>query len=283
MHLVTYTAGREQAAVGALRGDQVFPVSADGQAPTMKDLIDAGASTWQRASRDAQESTEGVPLESVRLMAPISNPRKVVAIGLNYMDHCREQNVEPPKRPLVFAKFTSSIIGPGEPITWDPDLTSQVDYEVELGVVMGRRARNVQRDTALDYVFGYTVVNDISARDLQFGDEQWVRGKSLDTFCPIGPAIVTADEVPDPQNLSLLCTVNGTTLQDSSTSEMIFGVAELISYLSRSFTLEPGDVIATGTPFGVGVFRDPKIFLGDGDVVVAEVGGIGRLENPVRL
>lgn len=214
--------------------------------------------------------------------APIKNPSKIVAIGLNYMDHCREQNIEPPKQPLVFAKFPSAIAGPNSDIVWDPQLTSQVDYEVELGVVIGARARRVTREQALDYVFGYMVLNDVSARDLQFGDGQWVRGKSLDTFCPIGPAIVTADEVPWPQSLAVRCSVNGAILQDSSTSEMIFDVAEIISYSSHSFTLNPGDIIATGTPFVVGVFRTPKVLLKDGDMVVCEIEGVGRLENRCR-
>jgi 2-keto-4-pentenoate hydratase/2-oxohepta-3-ene-1,7-dioic acid hydratase in catechol pathway len=230
-----------------------------------------------------QEGGVTVPLSSVKLRPPISNPSKVVAVGLNYMDHAREQNVEPPKQPLLFAKFPSAIVGPGDNIVWSTEETTQVDYEVELGVVIGKRARRVDAPNALDYVFGYTVLNDVSARDLQFGDGQWVRGKSLDTFCPIGPVIVTPDEVPDPQELSMRCLVNGVALQDSSTSEMIFGVAELIASISRFITLEPGDIIATGTPYGVGVFRDPKIFLKDGDVVVTEIEGIGRLENTCKV
>jgi 2-keto-4-pentenoate hydratase/2-oxohepta-3-ene-1,7-dioic acid hydratase in catechol pathway len=224
-----------------------------------------------------------LPGKIVRLLTPIASPGKVVAIGLNYMDHCREQNIPVPTSPIVFTKFTTSIIGPGEMITWDPALTSQVDYEVELGVVIRKTARNVPRNEALDYVFGYTVINDVSARDIQFGDKQWVRGKSLDTFCPIGPCIVTADEIPDPQQLRLSTTLNGIVLQDSSTAEMIFSVAELIHRLSHSFTLEPGDMIATGTPDGVGMFRKPPIFMKHGDHIVVEVEHIGRLENRISL
>jgi 2-keto-4-pentenoate hydratase/2-oxohepta-3-ene-1,7-dioic acid hydratase in catechol pathway len=221
----------------------------------------------------------GISLSSVHLLAPLPRPGKIVCVGLNYMDHCREQNVKVPERPLLFAKFATAITGPYDPVMWDPALTCQVDFEVELGVVIGRTARLVTEETALDYVFGYTVANDISARDLQFSDVQWVRGKSLDTFCPIGPAIVTADEIPDPQVLALRTTVNGVILQDSNTAEMIFGVRELIAFISRSFTLEPGDLILTGTPHGVGVFRNPQVFLKDGDQVVVEVENIGRLEN----
>jgi 2-keto-4-pentenoate hydratase/2-oxohepta-3-ene-1,7-dioic acid hydratase in catechol pathway len=199
------------------------------------------------------------------------------------MDHIREQNAAVPTRPMVFAKFPSTIIGTGDSITWDPAITTQVDIEVELGIVIGRRARKVSRESALDYVFGYTVLNDVSARDVQYADKQWVRGKSLDTFCPLGPVIVTADEIPNPQNLRIRSLVNDFVMQDSSTSEMIFDVSYLVSFLSHSFTLEPGDIIASGTPNGVGVFRSPQVFLKAGDLVTVEVENIGRLKNPVRL
>ena len=284
MRLVTYLENnRGEARIGILCDNLLSALSPELGQHTMLGFIQAGYATWERARDSWEEADTGVPLGAVRLMPPIPNPGKVVAVGLNYMDHCREQNVEPPKQPLLFAKFPSSIIGPGDDITWNTDVTNQVDYEVELGVVVGRRARNVDVDHALDYVFGYTVLNDVSARDLQFGDGQWVRGKSLDTFCPIGPVIVTPDEIPDPQRLAMRCLVNSVALQDSSTSEMIFGVAEIIAFISRFITLEPGDVIATGTPYGVGVFRDPKVFLNDGDIVVAEIEGIGRLENRCRV
>lgn len=222
-------------------------------------------------------------LGGIRLAAPLPEPSKVIAIGLNYMDHCREQNVPVPKQPVVFAKFPTSIVGPNDDLVWDPALTAQVDLEVELGVVIGRKARRVSQADAPQYIFGYTVVNDLSARDLQFGDKQWVRGKSLDTFCPTGPCVVSADEMGDPQALHLRSAINGEVMQDSSTSEMIFGVNYLVSYLSQAFTLLPGDLIATGTPNGVGVFRDPQVFLKDGDLVEVEVQGIGRLSNMVRF
>ena len=251
---------------------------------SLLEFIQAGPQALEQASSALNSgSLLAVPADSLRLLAPLANPGKIIAIGLNYMDHCREQKVEPPTSPIVFTKFTTSIIGPGETITWDPALTSQVDYEVELGVIMGRTTRKVSKENALDYIFGYTVVNDVSARDLQFSDKQWVRGKSLDTFCPVGPCIITADEIPDPQNLRLSCTVNGRVLQDSTTAEMIFGVAHLIHFLSQAFTLQPGDLIATGTPDGVGVFRKPPIFLGDGNMVIAQVEKIGKLENPTAL
>jgi len=217
-----------------------------------------------------------------RLIAPVT-PGKVVAIGLNYKDHIAETGLPTPDRPLIFAKFPSSVIGPGAAIRIDPELTERVDWEVELCAVVGRRMSRVPESEALDYVFGYTVGNDVSARDVQFGDGQWVRGKSLDTFCPLGPCVVSADEIPDPQDVRLTTRVNGETVQDASTAAMVFGVAELLSYCSRSFTLEPGDVLMTGTPWGCGEFMDPKRSLADGDVVEVEAAGIGVLRNPVEL
>jgi 5-carboxymethyl-2-hydroxymuconate isomerase len=213
---------------------------------------------------------------------PIPTPGKIVAIGLNYMDHIREAWMEVPTSPLVFAKFPSSIIGHGDPIVIDRALTQRVDWEVELAVVIGRELRDVPVADALDYVAGYTVANDVSARDVQFADGQWVRGKSFDTFCPLGPRVVEPAAIADPQNLRLRTRVNGDVVQDSSTSEMVFGVAELLAFCSRSFTLNPGDVILTGTPWGCGEFMDPQRSLQDGDVVEVEIDGIGTLANPVR-
>ncbi|MBN1964262.1 MAG: fumarylacetoacetate hydrolase family protein [Anaerolineae bacterium] len=221
-------------------------------------------------------------LAEADLLAPLGRPGKIVAIGQNYWDHCREQNVAPPERPIIFTKFTSAINHPGGTIRWSPALTQKVDFEAELAVVIGRTARRVAAAEALAYVFGYTVANDVTARDLQRGDGQWVRGKSLDTSCPLGPALVTADAIPDPQTLAIRSRLNGRPMQDSSTREMIFSVAHLIAFCSAAFTLEPGDVLLTGTPDGVGVFRDPPIFMGDGDVIEVEVEGIGRLRNVCR-
>lgn len=223
------------------------------------------------------------PIDEVTLLAPLPDPGKVVAIGLNYVDHVSESRQALPAEPLIFTKFTSAIIGPSQIITWDEGLTSEVDFEAELAVIIGRRARDVSTTEALDHVFGYTCLNDVSARDLQFRDGQWVRAKSLDTFCPMGPVIVTADEIADPQRLAIGCRVSGESMQDGTTADMIFGVAELIAFASRSFTLEPGDVIATGTPPGVGYFRDPRRLLRDGDTVTVWVDGIGELTNPVRV
>lgn len=255
--------------------------ASDGHLPAdMLTFLQQGEAAMALARQLEQSATPDAALSEVKLLAPIANPSKVVAIGLNYMDHCREQKVEPPKAPLIFTKFSTAIIGPGETIRWDPALTKQVDFEAELAVVMGRTARNVTEAEALDYVAGYTICHDVSARDLQFSDGQWVRGKSLDTFCPLGPYLVTGDEISDPHALAIRCTVNETVLQNSNTSEMIFRIPYLIAYITRAFTLLPGDVITTGTPDGVGVFRSPKIFLKDGDVVTIEIEGLGQLTNP---
>ena len=211
----------------------------------------------------------------------IDRPGKIICVGLNYKDHAAEQGTDLPTAPLLFAKWPNTLIGPGEAIVIPPE-AEQVDYEAELGVVIGSRVRRASEAKALDAVRGYVCVNDVSARDLQFADGQWTRGKSPDTFCPVGPRLVPREEVPDPQALAIRCLVNGEVLQDSSTAQMVFSVAEIIAYVSRTITLEPGDLIATGTPAGVGVFRDPKVLLGDGDEVTVEVEGLGTLTNPVQ-
>ncbi len=214
-------------------------------------------------------------------MLAIERPQKIVCVGLNYKDHAEEQNVPLPDRPILFAKWPNTLIAPGEPIVI-PTITQQVDYEAELGVVIGSRVRSVSVENALEAVAGYVCVNDVSARDLQYTDKQWVRGKSLDTFCPIGPRLASASEIPDPQALRIRAILNGEVMQDSSTANMVFGVAEIVSFVSQAITLEPGDLIATGTPAGVGVFRDPPVFLKPGDEVTIEIEGIGALTNPVR-
>ena len=212
---------------------------------------------------------------------PIGVPGKIICVGLNYRDHAEEQNTELPSAPLLFAKWPNALIGPGEPIVI-PRVSTRVDYEAELGVVIGERGRNIGEENALETVRGYLCLNDVSARDLQFSDGQWTRGKSPDTFCPIGPRLVPAAEVPDPQALGIRCLLNGEVMQDSTTANMIFSVAEVIAYASRTMTLEPGDLIATGTPAGVGVFRDPPALLKDGDEVTIEIDLLGSLTNPVQ-
>jgi len=212
---------------------------------------------------------------------PFKRPGKIVCVGLNYRDHAEESGMEIPKWPLLFAKWPSSVIGPGSPIVL-PHQAKEVDWEAELGVVIGRRAQRVPQAEALDHVAGYCCANEVSARDIQFADGQWTRGKSFDTFCPVGPRLVPAEEVGDPQALGIRCLVNGDALQDSSTAEMVFGVSELIAFASQAITLEPGDLIATGTPAGVGFVRPEPVFLNDGDEVTVEIDGLGSLTNPVR-
>ena len=212
---------------------------------------------------------------------PIGHPQKIVCIGLNYRDHAEEQGVDLPERPILFAKWPNTLIGPGDPIVV-PAISEKVDYEAELGVVMGERVKGVSRENALEAVAGYVCVNDVSARDLQFADGQWVRGKSPDTFCPVGPRLVPRDEIPDPRALRIRAVLNGETLQDSTTANMVFGVAEIVAFVSQAITLEPGDLIATGTPAGVGAFRKPPVFMKPGDEITIEVEGIGALTNPVR-
>ena len=213
-------------------------------------------------------------------MLPIDRPQKIVCVGLNYSDHAEEQGVELPERPLLFSKWPNTLIGPGEPIVL-PSIAERVDYEAELGVVIGSRVRGVSVENALEAVAGYLCANDVSARDLQFGDGQWARGKSLDTFCPIGPTLVPAADVPDPQALGIRAILNGEVMQDSTTANMVFGVAEIVAFVSEAITLEPGDLILTGTPAGVGVFRDPPVLLAPGDEITIEIDGLGALTNPV--
>jgi len=278
MKLATLKDGR----LVAVSDNQFVALEKVGFEGTLLDLIRAGNGKLKSMADFLGSVTEKEFLDIENLEAPLENPSKIVAIGLNYVDHASESKMELPKSPLVFTKFPSSITSPFGPILIPMNLTNEVDYEAELGVVVGKRAKNVSLKDALSYVFGYTVLNDVSARDLQFGDQQWVRGKSLDTFCPMGPYVVTADEIPDPQNLEIGCSVNGETLQDANTRDMIFKVADLISQLSHSFTLEPGDVIATGTPSGVGFSRKPPVLLKPGDIVKTWVKGIGELVNPVK-
>ncbi|MBX3029652.1 MAG: fumarylacetoacetate hydrolase family protein [Chloroflexi bacterium] len=243
---------------------------------------DAALAALRTAVAGASPSAPSLDAASVTVVAPVPRPGKIIAVGLNYFDHAKEGGSAPPEEPMLFAKFTTSVVGPGAVVEWDPALTGSVDLEAELGVVIGHTARHVPEVDALSYVLGYTCVNDVSARDLQKADKQFVRAKSLDTFCPMGPALVTSDEIPDPQHLAIKGIRNGVAAQDSNTSEMIFSVARIVAFCSRAFTLEPGDVIATGTPAGVLVYQDPPERLRDGDVVTIEIEGIGRLTNPCR-
>jgi 2-keto-4-pentenoate hydratase/2-oxohepta-3-ene-1,7-dioic acid hydratase in catechol pathway len=260
------------------------------------DLLDSGPWTMARlladvprnldrlrAAIDRGETQNERPIATLRMLPPIPRPGKIIAVGRNYREHAAEEAVVLPEAPLLFAKLPTALVGDGATVRWSASLAAQVDYEAELAVVIGRTARNVPAETALDHVLGYSCLNDVSARDLQVRDGQWTRAKSLDTFCPMGPWVVTADEIADPGALRICCRVNGEVRQDESTAALVHGVADLIAYCSRSFTLEPGDIIATGTPGGVGVFRDPPIFLKDGDTVEVEIEGIGTLRNQCHV
>lgn len=246
-------------------------------APDTASVIDQFRTARARVADGKGQPLRGDP----RLLCPLVRPAKVLAIGLNYLDHVRETGADQPERPVVFAKYTNALAGPTDPIVVDPSLTERADYESELTVVIGRRTRRISEEDALAAVFGYAVGNDVSARDWQQKDAQFSRSKSMDTFCPIGSWITTAEEVPDPQTLDIGSAVNGEQRQQSNTNQMIFSVAFLISYLSQTMTLEPGDVILTGTPHGVGFVMSPPRFLGPGDVVRCEIEGLGAIENHV--
>jgi 2-keto-4-pentenoate hydratase/2-oxohepta-3-ene-1,7-dioic acid hydratase in catechol pathway len=217
---------------------------------------------------------------SLELRSPIGRPGKIVCVGLNYHDHCREQSIEPPAYPMLFSKFANAVSHPGAPVT-RPRATEQLDLECELAVVIGARASRIGRDEAPAAIFGYTILNDVTMRDLQKEDRQWLRAKGSDGFAPMGPAVVTANELTDPQHLRMGSYVNGVPWQDSTTAEMVFDVATIVAFVSRTITLEPGDVIATGTPAGVGHYRSPPRYLAAGDVMRCEIEGIGTIENPV--
>ena len=283
MKLISYIGDDGQTHLGVVQQDQVINLhlASAGKLPDdMLQFLQLGDSAMEMARALVAEHPAGVAVDSVKLLAPIVNPQKVVAIGLNYMDHVREAGFEVPEFATMFCKYPSSIIGDGDDIRWSQQLTQQVDYEAELALVIGKTARRVAAGDAYDYIAGYLNCNDVTARDLQFrpGD-QWLRGKCLDSFCPLGPWLVSADEIPDPHDLSIQCRVNGQVLQDSNTSEIIHRIPQLIEYLSEAFTLQPGDVIITGTPHGVGAFRKPPLWLTDGDIVEVEVEGLGVLKN----
>ena len=287
MRFCSYVDDRERERLAVVADDCALPAATlvTNGPRTIAELFAGGPNALDALSSADTDRVrrEGAPIAELQLLAPVRRPGKVVAIGRNYRDHAAESGSAPPPAPLVFAKFPTSVVGPGAEISWDTAVTTQVDYEAELGVVIGKRARNVTMEEALSFVLGYTCLNDVSARDLQFGDGQWTRGKSLDTFCPTGPVIVSGDEIDDARDLAIRCLVNGEERQSARTSDLYFGVAEIISHCSKAFTLEPGDIIATGTPAGVGAFRTPPLWLADGDEVVVEIEGIGRLVNRCRI
>lgn len=282
--------------LGVVRGDRMLeltavPPSWRGPMPSsLLDLVQQGPEAWHRISAlvESFDSPPSHPLSDIRWHAPIPRPGKnVFCLGLNYVAHARESSqargreMKIPAVPVIFTKAPTTVNGPFDDIVVDRAATQQVDWEVELGVVIGVAGRNIPRADALRHVFGYTVINDVSARDLQQQHMQWFKGKSLDGFCPMGPVVVTADEFGDPQSKRLQLRVNGVTKQDGSTANMIFPVDVIIEWISKGLTLEPGDIIATGTPEGVGMGRTPQEFLVHGDIVETEVEGIGTLRNRI--
>ena len=283
MKLVTYQTNDAHARLGAVSDDRIIDLHQDSHGELPEDMLgflQLGDSAMQTA-RELIATTRGdIELTSVKLLSPITNPSKVVAIGLNYMDHVRECNMDIPDLATMFCKYPSAIIGDQEEIRWSSSLTQKVDYEAELAVVIGKTAKNVSEADAHAYIAGYMNCNDVSARDLQLrAGDQWLRGKCLDSFCPLGPYLVTREEINDPQKLSIQCRVNDQLRQDSNTAEMIYKIPYLMHYLSEAFTLLPGDVIVTGTPHGVGAFRDPPIWLQAGDIVEISIEGLGSLTN----
>jgi 2,4-didehydro-3-deoxy-L-rhamnonate hydrolase len=275
------------ASIGPAAQERPVWISEDGAR-----YLEASGTSWREALEEgflaeeegaAAEATSGDwrPIAGERFGPPIVNPSKIVAVGLNYADHALEQGKKPPEAPLLFMKAPSCLIGQGDSIRIPPQ-EGKVDAEAELAVVIGATARRIDPETARTAILGYTIMNDVSGREAQYGDKQWIRGKSFDTFGPCGPWIVPAADLPDPHGLAIRAAWNGSVMQESRTDQLIFGVFELVSYVSHQMTLRPGDIIATGTPAGVGVFRTPPVFLKPGDRVRIEIEGIGVLENPVE-
>jgi 2-keto-4-pentenoate hydratase/2-oxohepta-3-ene-1,7-dioic acid hydratase in catechol pathway len=281
MQLVTFQRNGS-AEPGALVGDKIIGLKSAGF-PTLLNLIQGGKEALQTAKAwlENPPAADVVPLAKANLLAPLPRPPKIICIGLNYRDHALECKAEIPKVPTVFSKYTTAIIGPGEAIVL-PKHSKQPDYEAEFAVVIGKGGRYIPNDRWQEHIFGYTNHNDVSARDVQEATSQWMMGKTFDTFAPMGPAIVTADEIPDPQALDIQMIINGEVLQSSNTSQMVFGIGYLIEHLSSVFTLEPGDVISTGTPGGVGEAKTPPRWLRPADHVVVRIAGIPELHNEVR-
>jgi 2-keto-4-pentenoate hydratase/2-oxohepta-3-ene-1,7-dioic acid hydratase in catechol pathway len=284
MRLATIqTAAGPRAAV--LHGDHYVELHATDASlpPSVRELLEAGPAALKAAGQAAQrDKAVRHPAATARLLAPVPDPHKIVCLGLNYRDHAAESGSPIPKDPVLFSKYATALIGHGQNIVLPP-VSQEVDYEAELVFVIGKRGRNVRADAAAEYVAGYTIGHDVSARDWQLKKDgkQWMVGKTFDTFAPTGPVLVTPDEVPDPQRLGIRLRLNGQTMQDSNTSQMIFSVGATLAYLAQVFTLEPGDLVFTGTPPGVGVARKPPVFLKGGDVVEVEIDGLGVLRNPV--
>lgn len=287
MRFVQFERGGERRVGVEIRdgGDIVDLCAGDSSIPSdMRSFIEGGQKTLLAAKSVIDRGGSVIPRDSVKIVAPIYNPDKVLCVGMNYKDHCGEQDAPVPIEPVIFNKFPSSIIGPTEDLQY-PEETQKLDWEVELTIVIGKDAKRVQESDAMNYVFGYTVAHDVSARDWQLepgkNGGQWLIGKAMDGFCPLGPAIVMKEDINDPHNLGLRCRVNGVTKQDSNTNQLVHKTAAMVSFISRFMTLRPGDVILTGTPPGVGVFRKPPEYLKRGDVVECEIDGIGKVVNKI--
>lgn len=268
--------------IGAMVGENIVDFSqADASLPMdMIGFLKGGKATLEAAQKAIDGGAKTIALSAVKLLAPIPNPGKIICIGLNYSDHAAETGQAIPKFPVVFSKYSNTVIANGENIVL-PHVSNEVDYEAELGFVIGKTAKYVKAADALDYVAGYLPINDVSARDYQNRTSQWTMGKTFDTFAPMGPALTTSDEIPNPGNLKISLTINGETLQNSNTDKLIFGIPQLIEALSEVMTLEPGDIVSTGTPPGVGMARNPKRYMKAGDVVNVTIEGMGTLSNPV--
>ncbi|HLI48031.1 MAG TPA: fumarylacetoacetate hydrolase family protein [Chthonomonas sp.] len=266
--------------LGVLRDEATVAPLSEVYRGSMAAFLSEGTPALQHARETLER--ESVPLSEVQLLAPIADPPKILCVGQNYRDHCEEQNQPIPERPILFSKYATAINDPEGTIPLLPGISDQIDYEAELAVVIGKQGRHIPETAAMEYVAGYLCANDVTARDIQYGDKQWVRGKTPDGFFPIGPYLVTTDEIPDPHALDISLTLNGNVMQRSNTSNLIFRIPYLISYFSRTITLQPGDILSTGTPGGVGVFRKPPIFLKAGDVVEVTIQGLGTLRNFVH-
>ena len=278
MRLVTYRDRDRSIKPGVLLGEEIVDIS--GQVDSVKSLIESGPDALARLRNSLQGKTHRIPLAEVELRAPLQNPPRIFCLGLAYRDHAIETHQDIPKVPTIFLKLTSALNGPRSAVVL-PKRTQQLDYEAEFAFVIGTGGKNISADAWEEHIFGYTIMNDVSARDVQMATSQWSLGKSFDTFAPLGPAIVTKDEVPDPHALDIKLTIGGEVLQHSNTRELIFRVPDLIAYLSAITSLEPGDIISTGTPAGVGLGRTPHRWLRPGETIVTEVEGLGQLVNSV--
>jgi len=278
MRLVTFQKSGGAPQAGVISGSNVIGLGSAGFGSVI-DILAAWPEARARVEQAAR-SGAGVPLNDVKLLAPIPRPPKLICVGLNYRDHAIESKMEIPTVPTIFNKFPNVVIGPGDPIVL-PKNSAKPDYEAEFAFVIGKGGRHIPAERWPEHVFGYTIVNDVSARDFQMATSQWLMGKTFDTFAPMGPVLVSADEVPDPHALDIALSINGETLQQSNTRELIFKIGDLVAFVSSVVTLEPGDVVSTGTPSGVGFARKPPRFLRAGDQVVVSIQGIGELRNPV--